>query len=65
MQYTKYKIVFIQDVVDDMEIQNFAHEMANEAFGWEDGNFRGMPEKIETKEKLVCLFYVNFITLMH
>ena len=27
--------------------------MAHNAYGWEDGNFRGMPEKIETKEKLV------------
>jgi len=51
-----------QDVVDDVEIQHFAHEMANEAFGWEDGNFRGMPEKIETKEKLIEIFTIVIAT---
>ena len=44
-------------MIEDTEIQSFAHEMAHEAFGWEDGNFRGMPEKIETKETLVCFIY--------
>jgi len=51
-----------QDVLDDVEIQNFAHEMAHEAFGWEDGNFRGMPEKIETKQKLIEIFTIVIAT---
>ena len=56
-----------QDVLDDVEIQNFAHEMAHEAFGWEDGNFRGMPEKIETKQKLVCnkIIYKNVYNVLN
>ena len=62
-----YRLKPPQDVLDDVEIQNFAHEMAHEAFGWEDGNFRGMPEKIETKQKLVCnkIVYINLYNVLN
>jgi len=56
-----------QDVIEDTEIQSFAHEMAHEAFGWEDGNFRGMPEKIETKETLIeiCTIIIATSSAQH
>ena len=44
-------------------MQSFANEVAHEGFGWEDGNTRGMPDKFETREKLVsresvyCIIY--------
>jgi len=40
-----------EDVLDDTEIQNFANDMAHNAYGWEDGNFRGMPEKNRNQRK--------------
>jgi len=56
-----------EDVLDDTEIQNFANDMAHNAYGWEDGNFRGMPEKIETKEKLIeiCTIIIATSSAQH
>jgi len=56
-----------QDVIEDTEIQAFAHEMAHEAFGYDDGNFRGMPEKIETRDTLIeiCTIIIATSSAQH
>jgi len=42
-----------KDVVEDMEIQDFAQDFANEGFGWEKGDSKGFPSKFVTIEQLV------------
>jgi len=42
-----------QDVTGDTELQDWVYELAHECFGWQDGNTRGMPEKISTVDQLV------------
>jgi len=63
--YIKYSLAFTikrnknlflshsQDVTGDTELQDWAYELAHECFGWQDGNTRGMPEKISTVDQLV------------
>ena len=42
-----------KDVLEDSELQEFAHEAAYEGFGWQDGNIRGIPSKFESRQQLV------------
>jgi len=42
-----------EGIAADQEIQAFANEMAIFGFGWEDGNFRGMPATFETRQQLI------------
>jgi len=45
--------VFFQDVTRDTELQGWAYDLAHECLGWQDGNTRGMPDKISSISKLV------------
>nr|XP_018669787.2 arachidonate 5-lipoxygenase isoform X1 [Ciona intestinalis] len=42
-----------KDIVNDYELQGWAHDVAVEGFGWQDGNTRGAPENIVSVEQLV------------
>lgn len=51
-----------QDVVEDKEVQDWAYENAYEAFGWEDGNRRGVPDKFTSIEQLADLCTIIMTT---
>jgi len=44
---------FLQDVEGDYELQDWVRDVAEEGFGWQDGNKRGVPERLDSVEKLV------------
>jgi len=41
-----------QDVRDDEEVCDWMFDLTHEGIGWEDGNFRGIPEKFESISEL-------------
>jgi len=43
----------LQDVAGDTELQAWASDVAHECLAWQDGNTRGMPDKILTVDNLV------------
>jgi len=45
--------IFVQDVTGDTELQAWAYDLAHECLGWQDGNTRGMPDKISLMSELV------------
>jgi len=51
-----------KDVLEDSELQEFAHEAAYEGFGWQDGNIRGIPSKFESRQQLIELLTVVIAT---
>lgn len=51
-----------EDVVNDTELQDFAHEMCWEGFAWEDKNTRGFPEKFTSIDQLVEFATIIAIT---
>jgi len=51
-----------KDVIEDSELQQFAHESAHLGFGWQDGNTRGIPSKFENRDELVNLLTVVIAT---
>jgi len=44
---------FFQDVSGDYELQAWAHDLAHECLGWQDGDTKGMPDKISSVNQLV------------
>lgn len=51
-----------EDIVNDTELQDFAHEMCFEGFAWEDKNTRGFPEKFTSVDQLVEFATIIAIT---
>merc|ERR1719376_298202 len=51
-----------KDIVEDSELQEFAHESALFGFGWQDKNTRGVPSQFKTREELINLVTVVVAT---
>ncbi|CAK8695675.1 unnamed protein product [Clavelina lepadiformis] len=51
-----------QDVCNDYELQDYANDLATNGLGWQDGNTRGIPNKITTIEQLVDICQVVIYT---
>jgi len=45
--------IFFQDVTGDYELQAWAYDLAHECLGWQDGDTKGMPDKISSINELV------------
>uniref|UniRef100_H2YS71 Lipoxygenase domain-containing protein n=1 Tax=Ciona savignyi TaxID=51511 RepID=H2YS71_CIOSA len=41
------------DVVGDHELQSWMYDVAHEGIGWQDGNLRGFPDKLTTRDELI------------
>lgn len=56
-----------KDVIEDEELQEFAHEVAHEGFGWEDKNLRGIPDKFTTREEVIelCTIVITTSSVQH